>query len=321
MARLRSYSSANEIQNQEGYRISEGEIDLRELFVVIWDGKWVILAITTVFTIFSILYAVNQPNIYKAQVLLAPASSSNGGGLSAMSRQLGGLASLAGFNIGGRDGTDKTTLALEVIKSRQFITDFIKKHDLLVPLMAGKGWDRAANELILDPELYDKVLKKWVRNVEPPVDPEPSLWEAHKKFRSMLSVSQSKDSGLITVGMENLSPFAAKQWVELLVKDINLSMKVKDLEEAKNSIAYLNSQLKNTQVTDMQNVFYQLIEEQTKTIMLSEVRKEYVFVTVDQAVVPEEKSKPRRSSICIVGSFLGMILGVFACMIRHYFKR
>ncbi|MCV5217412.1 hypothetical protein OFC53_39920, partial [Escherichia coli] len=72
--------------------------------------------------------------------LLAPAESSNGGGLSKMAGQLGGLATLAGVNLGNADSS-QADLAVQVMKSRKFIDSFIKTHDLLIPLMAVKSWD------------------------------------------------------------------------------------------------------------------------------------------------------------------------------------
>ena len=74
--------------------IADDEIDLRELFTAIWQGKWVIIAITTLFAVASVFYAINQPNIYKSEALLAPAEQDKAGGLGVLSGQFGGLASL-----------------------------------------------------------------------------------------------------------------------------------------------------------------------------------------------------------------------------------
>lgn len=60
----------------------------------------------------------------------------------------------------------------------------------------------------------------------------------------------------------------------------------------------------------MQSTFYKLIEEQTKSLMLAEVQDEFVFKVVDPAVVPEVKDSPKRALICIVFSFVGLLLGV-----------
>jgi uncharacterized protein involved in exopolysaccharide biosynthesis len=61
-----------------------------------------------------------------------------------------------------------------------------------------------------------------------------------------------------------------------------------------------------------------LIQSQTETVMLAEVRQEYVFKTIDPAVAPEEKSKPSRALICVLGTLLGGMLGVVIVLIRHY---
>jgi len=65
-------------------------------------------------------------------------------------------------------------------------------------------------------------------------------------------------------------------------------------------------------------VYTQLIEEQTKTIMLANVSKDYVFDIIDPPVVPERKSKPSRALICVLGTLLGGMLGVVLVLVRHY---
>ncbi|NMT03838.1 LPS O-antigen length regulator, partial [Vibrio parahaemolyticus] len=92
---------------------SDDEIDLRELFKALWKGKWIIVVATFIFAIGSVLYSLSLPDIYKSDALLAPAESSNGGGLSKMAGQLGGLAALAGVNLGGGE-TSQTDLAVQV---------------------------------------------------------------------------------------------------------------------------------------------------------------------------------------------------------------
>ena len=297
---------------------NDDEIDLAELWFAIWSGKALIIAITFLFAVSSIIYAINQPNIYKASTLLAPASEQGGaGGLAKMAGQFGGLASLAGINLGG-GGTDKTGLALEVLKSRLFIEKFINKHQLLVPLMAAKNWDINTNTLILDEELYSSESKTWIREVEAPKTPEPSPWESFKAFTELLSVSSDKETGMITITIEHYSPEVAKQWLIWLVAEINNTMREQDKSDAQRSINFLSEKLQETQLADMQTVFYQLIEEQTKTIMLAEVSQEYVLKTIDPANAPDEKAKPKRALIVVLGTMLGGILSVLLVLVRYF---
>lgn len=300
----------------------EDEIDLRELFSVIWQGKWLIIAITAVFTIASVGLALYLPNIYKSEALLAPAAEEqSGGGLAALASQFGGLASLAGVNLGAKSGTDKTQLAIEVLKSRQFTSEFIQKHNILADLMAAETWDRDADKLIYDPELYNEQTNTWVRAVEPPFKPEPSMQEAYKEFSKIFSANTDKESGMVTLSVEHLSPTVAEQWVTWLIQDINKVMKERDVAEANRSSEFLNKQIALTNVADIKAILYKLVEEQAKTIMFAEVRDEYVFKTLDPALAPEEKAKPKRALICALGIMLGGMFGVMFVLVRNFVKK
>ncbi|WP_435274819.1 Wzz/FepE/Etk N-terminal domain-containing protein [Psychrobium sp. nBUS_13] len=302
--------------NQE--RQQDDEIDLAELWRAIWAGKWIVIAITSLFAVASVFYALSLPNIYKSEALLAPAEQESGG-LGGMASQLGGLASLAGVSLGGR-GTDKTALALEILQSRSFIFSFIENYKITVPLMATEEWNAKTNELVLDSEIYDSISKTWIRDVSFPFSPKPSKLESFNEFRKRLSVSQDKMSSMITVSLEFYSPVKAKEWLELLVRDINEEMRKRDLVEAENSIAYLKEQLKNNNSVDLNNVIYQLIEEQTKTIMFAKANKEYVMVIIDPPLVPEVKYGPKRMLIVSFSALLGGFISILI-ILTSYFRK
>ncbi|MBA6384465.1 LPS O-antigen length regulator [Colwellia sp. BRX10-6] len=298
---------------------SDDEIDLVELWRAIWSGKLLIIVISFIFAVSSVVFALSKPDVYKASVLLSPASSDSAGGMGALAGQFGGLASLAGISLGG-GGTDKTALALEIIKSRAFLETFIIKHELLVPLMASENWDRATDSLVINKELYDSKNKKWLREASYPKKSEPSSWEAYQELLKLLSITQDKATSLVTIDVAFYSPEVAKQWLIWLVEDVNDFMREKDEKEAQSSIDYLTKQLENTEVSAMETVFYQLIEEQTKNMMLTKVSAEYVLKTIDPAQVPEKKSGPKRALIVVLGTMLGGILSVLIVLIRHFTK-
>lgn len=295
---------------------ADDEIDLLELFKNLWLGKWWIISFTVVAAALGIAIALYLPNVYKAEALLAPSSEQQGGGLSAMAGQFGGLASLAGINLGS-SSLDKTGLAVEVAQSRQFITRFIRQHKLEVPLLAVTKMDKASGKLVIDPMLYNEATQKWVREVPEGKPVEPTDWELVKAFKALALVTQDKKTGLVTVSIDYFSPTVAKQWVDWLIADLNQTMKECDQTESKHNIAYLKEQLAKTSIADMQSVFYKLIEEQTKTLMLTEVSQEYVFKTIDPAVVSEEKAKPKRGLIVVLACVIGGMLGVLVVLVRY----
>ncbi len=303
--------------NQQQSALADDEIDLRELFAAIWQGKWIIVATTFVFAVLSVIYALSLPNIYRSEALLAPVNADAGMNLPG---QLGGLAALAGVNLGGGGG-DKTTLAIEVLKSREFIGRFIEEQDLYIPVMAATGWSRGNDSLKIDDDIYDAEKAQWVRKAKAPFAPKPSVQETYTEFMKLFSVSQDKTSGMVKISVQHYSPYLAKQWVDKLVLAINEDMRQRELSEAQRSISYLNEQIAQTNLADARTMLFSLVEEQTKTLMLANVRSEYVFKTVDPAVVAEKKAKPARALICILGVMLGGMLSVLFVLIRYFSKK
>lgn len=285
------------------------EIKFRDLFLFVWQKKWWIIVITAVFAIASVFYALSIPNEYKATAVVAPASESGGGGLNALAGQLGGLASLAGVNLGNAETTD-TVVALELLQSWGFADNFIKKYNLQVPLLGVRGWDRTKKEFIYNENIYNSDQKKWIREAPKGKTVEPTSWELYEKFRKNISISQDNNTGLIKISFSSYSPEYSQIITENLIQEVNEIMKERALKDASKNIDYLQAQINRTPLSDMKNVFYSLIQEQTKTKMLAEVSEEYAFMSVSRALVPEEKSKPRRAFICISITLFGFFLSL-----------
>ncbi|MFN4056221.1 MAG: Wzz/FepE/Etk N-terminal domain-containing protein [Alishewanella aestuarii] len=291
------------------------EIGLAELFDIIWRGKWLVLAFSVIFAAGSVYYALQLPNIYRAETILSPLGKDGGIQLPG---QLSGLASLAGVNLGGLSKGDNTNLALEVMVSREFLSRFIEKHQLLVPLIAAEGWDPDTDSLILDPEKYNLDTQQWVRKPSAYQQVVPTAWEAVKVFKERFTLTRDKASGMVKLTLEHVSPTLAAEWLNKLVHDINEEMRQREMAEAQRSIDYLTEQVRNTVLTDLRTTLFSLIEEQTQTLMLANVRDEYMFRTVDPAVMPEERFKPRRSIIAILGTFGGAFLALLILFVREF---
>ncbi len=291
----------------------DDEIDLRGLFVTLWRGKWVIIATTLIFAAAGVFYALSKPNIYQASVLLAPAQDE--GGVGGISGQLGGLASLAGINLGS-GGDNQTVMAKEVLQSHAFLRDFIHRHELAIPLMATEAWDIENQRWVINRKVFNPETGEWLDN-ENGESLIPTDWDMVKKFReSHLSLSSNKETGMVTLSVKSQSPPAAANWAEKLVNDINEYMREQDVQEAEARIAYLEEKLSETNISGMQQVFYQLIESETRTVMLANAQDEYIFKTVDPAIVPQEKVGPKKALIVALATILGLMFATLILFIR-----
>ena len=307
----------NNVQNDTQY---DDEIDLRELFGALWAGSRKIIAITAVFAFVSVIYALSLSDQYKATVLLAPAQS-DGADLSGALGQLGGLASLAGVDIGSGDSSE-AQMAQEIMKSWSFIDVFIAENNISVEVYAAEGWSRGSNELQIDDDIYDAETKTWlVENDNTGEVGPPSSWVLFQAFSERLVVSENKKSGLVSVSIEYYSPQIAKQWLDMYVAAINAHMQQRQMEKVTNNINYLQAQIENTSIAEMREVFYTIIAQQTKNKMLAEASPEYAFVAVSPSMVPEVTSQPQRRFICILGTLLGGMLSVLLVLVMHYARK
>ena len=297
-------------------KVNSNEVSLSDFWQVICNGRWIIAIIATLFFSLSIVYALSVPNYYKSEALLAPVDS-NGAGASAISSQLGGLASIAGLNIGGPK-TDKVGLALEIMKSRAFIFKFIERHDITADLVAVESWDMDSNRLTYE-NIYNAEDDSWQRRVSLPLVNKPSLQESYKEFQKIVSIEQSQTTPLISISIVHVSPYIAQQWVNWLVDDINNEMKSRDLIEANDSIRYLSEQLEKTNKAEIKNALYQLVEQQSKIIMFANIREQYILKTIDPPLAPLFVAGPKRLLISLLGALLGIFSAITIVLVSHFY--
>jgi len=55
---------------------------------------------------------------------------------------------------------------------------------------------------------------------------------------------------------------------------------------------------------------YDLIEQETKTLMLANARTEYAFTIVDPAVAPEVRIQPKRTLMALGGLVAGLLIAL-----------
>ena len=285
----------------------DNEIDLAELFAIIWDKKIFISVFTSIAALLSVLYSLSLPNIYTSSTLLAPTTED-----SSLSSQLGsfsGLAGLAGVSL--PTGTvSNSQIAIKRIESFEFFSKYFLPNIKLENLMAVDEWNAADNSLIYDDEEFDSNANKW--------DKKPSNQKAYKEYKEVLSISQEELTGLVYLSINHKSPVVAKHWVDTIIYNINECMREIDKQDAQNSIDFLNESLKNTNSQSIKVVFAKLMESQMQTLMLASSNDAYVFKTINSPIVPEDKSAPGRAVICILGTLLGGILSILIVLFRNF---
>jgi uncharacterized protein involved in exopolysaccharide biosynthesis len=287
---------------------SDEEIDLMYLLKLLWKGKWLIIALTTFSSITAVIYSLSLPDIYESKALLSPVGSESGS--SKPMNNIGGLASLAGINLSTSFGGNSAK-ALEKVRTLSFFKDNILPNIFLPDLMAAKSWDAGTN-IITYENNYNLDTKTW--------DETPTAQQSYRDFMDLMTISSNYDTGFITVSIKHKSPHVAKEWVELIVNQLNYFFRSYDKKEAQLSMDFLNAQIAKTSYTEINQVIAQLLQNKIQQLTLIEANESYVFFYLDPPMVMEEKTGPDRSSMMILGFILGGMFGIFIVLIREFYS-
>ena len=308
----------NNLPNDQLNNIYDDEIDLSELFHVLWDKIFYIGAITSVFSLISIIYALMLPNIYQSKATLMAVEQ--GSGMSGMVGRMSGMASLAGISLDSKSSS-KDQEAIARIKSFEFFSNNFLPNIKLENLMAIKKWNQASNTITYHASDFNSDSGQWLRKAKPPRSNIPTSQEAYEEFMEIMSVNKDKKTLLVTLSVEHKSPFIAQQWVEIMINQIDQVMRDQDRQTATKSIEYLNSLAPTVNYEEIKKALSALQQEQMKRLMMVEANDNYIFKVLDSPIVPEVKSRPKRSLIVIWGTILGMVLSALGVLVFNYTKK
>jgi uncharacterized protein involved in exopolysaccharide biosynthesis len=278
----------------------------RELIAVLWRRRWLITLCSVVFAGLLAVVAFNMTPIFRGAAVLVPADANHGGmgiggSLASGMGSVGGLAALAGLNLGTSQSQVEESLA--VLKSRQFTETFISRNNLMPELFA-KQWDAQAG--------------KW--RVEG--DKQPTLNKGFKAFDGLRTVNRDPKTGLITLQIDWRDREKAVDWTDKLVQQLNDEMRTRAIADANASLGYLQKELSAASEVSTREAISRLIESQIKQRMLANVTQEYALRYVDRPIVPDasEKVAPRKTLMIAVGLLLGLTIGMALAILLNAYE-
>lgn len=283
---------------QYGYDPEAEEINLFELWGVLMEKKWLIAGITSAVTVLAVIYALLATPVYRAEALLAPVEGERRGRMSELMSRYGGLAAMAGIDLSPELGKNE---ALAILQSRRFLGDFIHEENL-VPVLFADNWNAEKGSWTVKKE-----------NI-------PTESDAVRAFKGILSVSEDRKTGLVTVGVEWKDSVLVAEWANKLVSRVNQEIREKTIEKSRKSIDYLEKQLQQTNSAENRQMIYSLIQSDIKNLMLADITDEVAFKVIDPAVVPKNRSKPQRKKIVLIGMVLGLAGSVFIVFAERFLK-
>jgi LPS O-antigen subunit length determinant protein (WzzB/FepE family) len=292
--------------------MTAGPVDLMNLFRLAWFGKYFILRFMLVFAAAGVVTVLILPNEYTSDAVYQPAATTDA--MSGIGGALPKMGALLGLPFGGTESS-YADLSIAMLKSRPFITNFVRTQGIMIPLLAGKSWDRASQRLELDTRVYDPQTTRWRRPRGLP--PEPTDDELYDAFEKILSVDHDEKTDFVKVSITFLSPVDAQRWLQALVADLNEQLRQRDIALHERAIDYLTKRLKQNTISDLNPALVDLLKTEIQEEMLANVHRQYALQTVSPPYVPYFKSEPNRALIVSLATLLGGLVGVVTIFVLN----
>jgi uncharacterized protein involved in exopolysaccharide biosynthesis len=260
----------------------DDEIDLWALWDTIWSGRWLIIAITALFAIGGVTYAMLAKPMFQADVVMVAAEKKS---LPSSLGQLGSLASLAGVSIGG--GGDREPMA--VLQSKGFARDFIAEQNLMPDLLKGL---ESADGGSLD------------------------VRDALRVFDHLYAVNDDKKTGLVTLSIRWRDPARAASLANAMVKMLNDRLRAQALADSQRNVDFLQKEMAATSVVSLQQSMGRVLEGEMQKLMLARGNEQFAFKIIDPATPPKHRFSPKRTFIVLVATLLGGILSLLVVFLR-----
>lgn len=268
-------------------------IDVMPYINALIAARWWVLAAALASAAVTAAWAYSKPYIYQSGVKVSVVDISDPGGVSPDDRRASEVLTLVehGFVL----GTTRDNYA-QVMQARLVSRDFTMRF-----------LETANVYRLFYPGQWDAEKQQWAEGFS------PDLGESFTRFRDEVrEVANDEETDIITVNMSWKDPVVARDLANQYVMAFNEFMRERTEEDVRRKQVFLHEELRRSDIVEIQQSIYRLIEAQTAIAMLASARKEYALEIIDPAATPYKSFNMSRKRKVMLGTFAGTFLSLFA---------
>jgi uncharacterized protein involved in exopolysaccharide biosynthesis len=298
---------------------NDNEIDLRELFAVLWRGKRLIIICVILAIMLASLYLRLAERKYTVRYVFAPVASENSG---PNLGGLGGLASLAGVSLPTSSSSDFLTYKF-LLKSEEVAARILKDRDLLVSVFSSE-WD-TERELFRQPtsgplRSVVRGLKNLLTGNEPSAYIPPNAARLSKWMNEVFSSSEDRDTGFLTLSAETTEPALMVDVITRATQETDQLLKERYVATAEQTVSFYQQQLNKARAREHREALAKLIAQEDQKLMLASKGSYFVAEPITEPYVSLGPTSPKASLVLALSVVLGGFLGAAIVLIRKAFK-
>ena len=294
----------------------DDEIDLREIFSIIWAGKFIIILVVIIFVALASSYLHNSVRSYETSITLKSLTDSGDG---PDLGNFGGLANLAGIALPTGTTSDFETFKF-LLKSEE-VAKRVFDHNKLVKQIFFSEWDEQEKDFQeKSPNLRKKVINTIKPiltgdNVRAYMKPNPERLADYVTVK--LKLNENNETGFLTLSMENHNPLISAELMLRLIEHTDKLMKEKFVLSGTSALQFYQIKISKARSQEHREILATLIAKEEKKLLLATRDGPFVSEILVGPKTPRRPSSPNNIFILFLGAVTGFIIGIIISFLRR----
>jgi len=296
------------------------EIDLKELFFVLWRGKYFIIIFTMISLAVGSLHLRNLSSNYSVSILLAPVqeeqSTPNFG-------NLGGLASLAGISLPSGSASDFAKYEI-MLKTQEISTLIFKEQNLIQALFSGE-WDEN-QQIFREPKknrltLIKNVVKEILTGRPPKEYTRPNPAKLAAFIHGNIHIKLDNKTQYLNLSAESSNPELLTKLLVSMIKNTDELFKKKFIKQANDAVQFYQIKISKARSQEHREILATLIAKEERKLLLATREGPFVAEILTGPNTSLYPTSPKASIILTLSILLGGFLSCGFLLIRSFLSK
>lgn len=266
-------------------------IDLMPYVSALFAARWWLLAAALLSALATAYLAYSKPYMYQSGAKVSVVDIEDPGGVSPDDRRASEVLTLVehGFVMGSTRDNYQAVMRARLV-SRDFTMLFLEEANVYRHFY---------------PQYWNEEKQAWMEGFT------PDRGESFTRFRDEVRlVDHDEETDILTVSMRWHDPVVARDMANAYVAAFNEFIREKTRSEVSRKQAFLHEELRRSDILELQQSLYRLIEAQTAMAMLASARKDYALEVIDPAATPYKSFNLSRKRKVLLGTIAGTLMAV-----------
>jgi LPS O-antigen subunit length determinant protein (WzzB/FepE family) len=298
----------------------DDEIDLKEIFIKLWHGKFYIFFCSVFIIFLASMHLRNAERQYLVEFKLKPVGET---------QQKNSFSSLSGFaSIAGIQLPSNTTNDLKIFKeliSSVEVSEIILKNENLVKNIYKDEWNTSLNNFS-EPsksKLMDSidVLKRILTGNNEVNYMPPNARRLADYISKYILINESKDTGFLIIQAETSKPSMFLLLISEVIKTSDEIMRQRYINFSKEPLAFYKEKLRTSRSREHREALAELIAKEEQKLMFASRGKYFTVEPYIDPVISLYPTSPKPKQYLVLSLIFGLFLGSALVFMRHAIKK